>query len=186
MTHATSIPTIKTERLTLREPRVDDFDRFAAFMLSDRTKHIGGPFDSVKDANRMWGNLAGMWVLRGYGSFVACLQDGTPIGSMGPWHPIIWPEPEFGWTLWSDEYEGNGYVTEAMSTIIPWAWDVMAAESIVSYIDEPNTASAAVAQRLGATLDAQATRALNAPGSLFHDPDSPDTHVWRHRKGALS
>lgn len=185
MTLTVTIPTLQTDRLTLREPRVSDFDLFSAFMLSDRTEYIGGPFDSIKDANRMWGNLAGMWVLRGYGSFVACLKDGTPVGSMGPWHPIIWPEPEVGWTLWSADHEGKGYVTEAMKTIIPWAWDVMGVDGIVSYVDAPNTASAAVAKRLGATFDADATHSLNAPGSLFHDPESSDTHVWRHHKGGL-
>lgn len=179
-----TIPTLETERLVLRPPQLDDFEPFAAFMLTERTEYIGGPYD-LKAANRIWGNLAGMWVLRGYGSFVACLKDGTPVGSMGCWHPMIWPEAEFGWTLWSSEAEGHGYVTEALETIMPWAWDITGFDSFVSYIDAPNIRSANVAKRLGASFDPDATKKLNGPGSLFHDPDDPDgVHVYRHRRPA--
>ena len=184
MTQTYTIPTLQTDRLTLRAPRVEDFDLFKDFALSDRTAFIGGPFN-IKDANRMWGNLAGMWVLRGYGSFVACLKDGTPVGSMGCWHPIIWPEHEFGWTLWSADHEGKGYVTEALRIIMPWAWDVMGVKTAVSYIDEPNLASANVAKSLGAVFDPVATEKLNAPDSMFYDPeDDTQVHVYRHTKEA--
>lgn len=185
MTFSVTIPTLHTERLTIREPRVEDFDAFSAFIQSDRTVHIGGPYVGLKDANRMWGNLAGQWVQRGYGSFTVTLKDGNPVGSMGPWHPIIWPEPEFGWTLWSADYEGHGYVTEAMKTIIPWAWDVMDAHSIVSYINAPNTASAGVAKRLGATFDQAASDVLNDPTHPLYS-DGQNVHVYRHHKGALA
>ncbi|SLN55574.1 GNAT family N-acetyltransferase [Pseudooctadecabacter jejudonensis] len=183
MTQTYTIPTLQTDRLTLRAPRADDFAAFSKFALSDRTDFIGGPF-TIKDANRMWGSLAGQWVLRGYGSFVACLKDGTPVGSLGCWHPMIWPEPEFGWTLWSANHEGKGYVTEALRTIMPWAWDVTGFTTFVSYIDASNLPSAHVARALGATFDQAATDALNGPDSLFYDPDEEDVHVYRHVKGA--
>lgn len=184
MTCAVTIPTLETDRLILRAPLVSDFDIFAAFMETDRTKYIGGSMD-LRGAARIWGNFAGQWVLRGYGSFVACLRDGTPIGGVGLWHPMNWPEPEFGWTLWSPDHEGHGYITEAMRRIMPWAWGVIGTNTAVSFIDAPNAASAGVAQRLGAQIDAETTATLNAAGGLFHDPDGKVVNVWRHQKGAL-
>ncbi len=184
MTLSVTIPTLQTDRLTIRAPQVADFDAFCAFMASDRTTFIGGPFDT-KDTNRIWGNLAGMWVLRGFGNFIVTLKDGTPLGSVGPWHPMDWPEPEFSWSLWSADYEGKGYVTEAMTAILPWAWDTIGADRIVSYVDVANHASAGVAKRLGATLDQPASDLLNDPTHPLYTTGQ-NVRVYRHHKGALA
>lgn len=180
------IPTLQTERLTLRAYQVSDFASFSAFLSSDRAQYVGGPYPDPKMHARSWGNGAGQWVLRGYGSFVLCLSDGTPIGAAGPWNPIGWPEPEFGWTLWSAKHEGKGYITEAMRMLIPWSWDKIGTDTAASYIDAPNAASIAVAKRLGAEFDPVETQKLNQPGSIMHQPDGPDVHVYRHHKGRLS
>ncbi|EET47851.1 GNAT family N-acetyltransferase [Thalassobium sp. R2A62] len=185
MTTTLTIPTLKTERLTLRAPRITDFDVFDAFMASERTKYVGGPYTTERARARAFGHAAGMWMLRGYGNFVMCLDDDAPLGMLGPWHPLEWPEAEFGWALWDPAAEGHGYVTEAMRTIIPWGFEAMGIETAVSYVDAPNTASAAVAKRLGATFDPVATQALNADGAFFHDPDGHEVQVWRHQEGAL-
>lgn len=179
------IPVLHTERLILRAPRIEDTEGFAALFASDRSRYIGGPVRDRRAVARSLGEMAGLWILRGWSSFVAELKggDGTPIGSFGPWYPETWPETEFGWTLWSDAFEGRGYVTEAMRRIIPWFWDRSGLETAISVIDEGNDRSVRVAEALGASLDAADTRRHNAPGGVFAGGDLRAL-IYRHRKEA--
>ena len=187
MTQTVTIPTLETERLILRAPAMSDTDGFSDLYADERSRFIGGPNPDRKATARAFGHVAGLWVLRGVSSFVADVKGGpTSIGSFGPWHPYHWPELEFGWTLWSAEHEGKGYVTEAMRTIIPWTWDRVDVDSAISVIDESNTASVRVAEALGATFDADATDRYNAPGAVFHDDVRDIALIYRHRRGALA
>lgn len=180
-----TIPTLETERLILRAPRMSDADAFADFLATDRAKFVGGPVTDRRAALRTFGNAVGLWIMRGYSSFVATVKGSDdPIGFFGPWYPRPWPEPEFGWTLWSGENEGKGYVTEAMRTLIPWTWDNVDIETAISVIDDGNDASVHVAERLGATYDADASDIANTEGSPFYQEDRPAL-IYRHVKGGL-
>ncbi len=172
MTVTLTGPTLTTERLTLRLPRLSDFDAFATFMASDRSQYVRSEDLDRGKAWRVFGHIVGHWPLRGFGSFVLD-RDGTPLGAAGPWFPEGWPEHEFGWTLWAPEHEGHGYITEAMSAILPFAWDTLGWTTAVSYIDPDNAASIRTAERLGATRD-EAAKTLDE-GDL----------VYRHRPGAF-
>jgi RimJ/RimL family protein N-acetyltransferase len=167
-----AIPTFQTDRLTLREPRVSDAPAFTAFLQSPRAVHVGGgAHRTVADCGRALGHLAGMWVLRGWGPHVICLQDGTPIGHGGPRFPVVWPEPEIGWCLWDVRHEGQGYVTEAMTRLLDWSFSDLGLPTLVSYIDPANAASIRVAERLGAVRDPAATPPDNDPVVIFrHAP----------------
>jgi RimJ/RimL family protein N-acetyltransferase len=186
-----TIPTLETDRLILRAPRLADSAAYVAFKTSPRAKFTGG-LVAADVATGNFVKIAGQWMLRGYGLFMATLKGSpdTPIGGFGVFHTIEFAEPEFGWSLWAGEHEGQGYVTEAMRKIIPWAWDVMGVDTAQSHIDEGNDASVAVAKRLGATLDARQTEIANAPGGEFYsddpaDRDDPLVNIWRHHRGAL-
>lgn len=169
-----TIPVFETARLVLREPRMSDLGAFTAFLQSDRARFVGGgPHRTEFDSARSFGHIAGGWVLRGYGPHVFCLSDGTSIGHGGPWFPAHWPEPEFGWCLWSDEHEGQGYVTEAMRTLLDWAFTGLGLPTAVSYIDPGNDASAHVARALGGALDPKAT-----------PPDTDPVLIYRYTAGA--
>lgn len=185
MTTLNDIPTLETSRMILRAPRLSDAGAYIGFKASDRAKFTGGPLDT----NRASGNffsIAGQWVLRGYGLFMATLKSepDTPIGGFGVYHPLNQEEPEFGWTLYDGVHEGKGYATEAMRTIIPWAWSVLGVDTAQSHIDEGNDASVAVAKALGAAFDPETTQKANGPGGEFDD-DGPFVNIWRHHKGAL-
>ena len=106
------------------------------------------------------------------------------VGTVGPWYPLYFPEPEFGWSVWDPSLEGRGYVTEAMRVLIPWTWETVGLTTAISIIDEGNDASARVAERLGATLDEQATEAANRPDSPHYLPDGPKARIFRHRRPA--
>lgn len=179
------IPTLETERLILRAPTLQDAESFIAFKTSERSKFTNGPLDRAA-AQVSFSAIAGMWVFRGYGLFMAALktEPEIAIGGFGIFHPAKHEEPEFGWSLYDARYEGKGYVTEAMRAVIPWAWDVIGVDTAQSHIDEGNAASAAVAIALGASLDADATKTANAPGGEFED-EAPFVNIYRHTKGAL-
>jgi len=166
---AFTIPTIETARLTLRAPRMDDYDSFAGFVGSPRARYIGGPVSDDRSVWRAFAHIAGIWVLRGYGPFVWCLKDGTPIGNGGPWFPRGLPEPEFGWALWSRIHEGKGYASEAMQALIGWTFGALKLPTLVAYIDPENTASIKMALRLGGTFDPDAAAprdtGMNGAGS---------------------
>ena len=86
-----------------------------------------------------------------------------------------WVEPEFGWSAWSPETEGKGIVREAAAAARDWAWDNLGWTTAVSYIDQDNARSIALAERLGAVHD---------PDGAHPDLDGWEgTLVFRHTPG---
>ncbi len=166
-----TIPTFETERLVLRGPRMSDYPGWEAFYASDRARFIGGP-GSTRVAWRAFAHVAGMWALKGVGSFIFTLKDDeTPLGMIGPWDPEGWPEPEIAWTVWDAKAEGNGYAFEAASAARDFAFRELGWTTAVSYIDKGNDRSVALAERLGAWLDEAAEKPDNVESPLL---------VYRH------
>ena len=163
------IPVLETERLTLSAPSEEGAERFVDFLKTDRSRFIGGPDDSYREVTRAYSHMAGLWVLRGYSAFSWALKDGTVIGHGGPWYPLYWPEPEFGWIIYDGKYEGQGYATEAMTVLRDWAWDTLGLTTCVAFIDPGNDASAAVANRLGGARDPETPNPF----------DDGEIDVWR-------
>jgi len=172
----TPTPILHTERLTLRAPRATDWPAWRDFAASDRARFVGGPIDEAK-AWRAFGHVIGMWVLRGYGSFVLT-ETGSdePLGMCGPWHPADWPEPELGWTVWSTDAEGRGFAFEAATAARAHAFDDLHWSTAVSYIDPDNARSIALAQRLGAIMDPAAVP----------PPSDKSVLVFRHHGTGLA
>ena len=99
-------PTLHTERLTLRMPRLEDFEPRASFYASERSVWEGGPLSRV-DAWRIWASEVGLWPLRGYGPFTV-EAGGAYIGEVGIYQAEDYPGPELGWFV-LPEAEGRGY-----------------------------------------------------------------------------
>jgi RimJ/RimL family protein N-acetyltransferase len=140
---------LSTERLVLRPPTEADFEAWAGFDADARaTAFFGGPIGRAA----AWTNLAtvaGMWALRGYGLFsVFEAQGGRWVGRVGPWAPEGHPGTEVGWALTPSAW-GRGYATEAARAAMAWAFDSLGWTEIIHCIDPANTASIAVAERLG-------------------------------------
>jgi monofunctional chorismate mutase len=108
------IPTLQTDRLTLRAPKLADFEHWAAFFASPRSVHERGMMDRA-DAWRVWAADVALWMLRGYGAF-GCddRATGAYVGEVGIYRPEGFPEPELGWFV-VPEAEGQGYAAEAAS-----------------------------------------------------------------------
>lgn len=163
-----SIPTLTTERLTLRAPEDRDFPAYAAFRASDRARFVGGP-NSEWDAWNMLCSIAGHWQIRGYGRWiVADKSDDRALGVVGPFYPIDWPEPEIAWTMFGGA-EGKGYAYEAATAARRFAYDTLGWRTASSFVSPENTRSVALAKRLGCVPD----------GVHEHRTFGP-LHIWRH------
>ncbi len=66
--------------------------------------------------------------------------------------PEVLPAVEVGWRL-GEQHRGCGFATEAGRAWIRYGFDELGLDSIVSIYEPENTASGAVMQRLGFTLD---------------------------------
>jgi len=153
------IPRLETDRLVLRAFREEDLDAWAAFMADPEVMtHLGGPMVRAS-AWRAMATTLGHWVLKGYGMWaVERKTDGVLIGRVGLLNPEDWTGLEVGWTL-GRPYWGQGYATEAAAASMRYAFLTQPVDRVVSNIDPGNTASQAVARRLGETkgLEAELT-----------------------------
>ena len=94
--------------------------------------------------------MAGHWALHGFGMFVVEEKaSGTFVGRVGPLYPPVWPGFEVGWGM-ATEFRGKGYAVEAARAAIDWSFATFELDRIIHCIDRENTASQAVARRLGA------------------------------------
>ena len=147
-------PGIETARLKLRRWRGADVAPNTA-MLSDQgtARFITGDGKPVTDELVGWRNAAimsGHWALHGFGMFVVEEKStGKFAGRVGPWFPPTWPGFEVGWGI-AREFRGKGYAVEAAAAAIDWCFATFEIDRILHCIDRENTASQAVARRLGA------------------------------------
>lgn len=157
-------PTIRTERLVLRMPVAADFPDYAEFLASERAQHMGGPYDRL-GAWALFCHDVAQWALFGHGALMIDLPGGTCVGQVGINHGPLFPEKELGWLIYAG-HEGRGYASEAAAALRDWAFGQLGLETLVSYVDPSNARSIAVAERLGASLDADADR--TDPGDLVY------------------
>jgi RimJ/RimL family protein N-acetyltransferase len=152
-------PGIETERLILRQWRASDIAANTA-MLGDplSARFITADRKPVTDAMAGWRNaaiMAGHWALHGFGMFaVEEKGSGKFVGRVGPFYPPVWPGFEVGWGV-ASEFRGNGYAVEAARAAIDWSFLTFELDRIVHCIDAENTASQAVARKLGAQQEGE-------------------------------
>ena len=148
----TPTPTLETDRLILRAPRQEDFEPWAAFSAdSEAMRHLGGA-QARAMAWRGMCTMTGAWTVRGFSMFsVIEKATGRWIGRLGPWQPEEWPGTEVGWGLIRDVH-GKGYATEGAAVCVDWAFAALGWDEVIHTIDAANTASQAVARRLGSTI----------------------------------
>ena len=145
-------PTLQTERLTLRMPKLADFEPWAAYYTSGRSEYEDGPMTRRAGWN-MWAANVALWSLRGYGAFgVDDGETGAYLGEVGIYEPEGCPEPELGWFV-IPEAEGNGYAAEAARAVMIWARQSFGWDRLINIIDPANSRSIALGLRLGGIID---------------------------------
>ena len=150
------IPQLETERLLLRAPRESDFEAMQDYLALERTKFIGGPYDETATWRTLL-SMLGHWQLKGYGFWqIEHWQTGRLAGAVGFINHFDWPEPELGWSVHHD-FEGQGIAYEAALAARAFGESALGLTQVVSFIVPENTRSAALAHRLGATLEKSMT-----------------------------
>jgi RimJ/RimL family protein N-acetyltransferase len=154
-----AIPTIETERLTLRSFREDDVPAF--FNLSqdpDVVRFMGDRrVPTLQESWRAVAGWLGHWAMRGYGQWaIEERRSGRLMGRAGIINPAEWPGPEVGYLL-GHEWWGQGYATEAGSAAMSWGFREFRFDELISLIDPENHRSIAVATRLGESLRGETT-----------------------------
>jgi RimJ/RimL family protein N-acetyltransferase len=144
-------PVIQTPRLILRVPVAEDLPAWQANMSDPHSmRFLGG----VVSSHMAWRNMAtvvGAWAIVGFSMFsVIEKSTGQWVGRLGPWRPDGWPGKEIGWAL-ARAAEGKGYATEGAQAAMDFAFEVLGWDECMHSIDATNTASIAVAHRLGST-----------------------------------
>jgi RimJ/RimL family protein N-acetyltransferase len=164
----TNIPTLTTERLTLRGPVLSDFDAFAEFRASERARFVGGPNTRIEAWGQFLG-IAGQWTILGYGRWiVADKSTDAPLGVVGLLFPVGWPEPEIGWTMF-EAGEGRGLAFEAAQAARAYAYGTAGWTTAISLIDPANERSVVLGRKMGCRPDGQ-----------FEHEAFGTMHIWRH------
>lgn len=149
----TTIPVLRTARLTLRAIRAEDHADLLALAHDPeamRYMHEGPPPMAADVWNRMAGAL-GQWALRGYGMMVVEDREGF-VGRLGFFHPYGLPDPLLVYVIACSAW-GKGYATEGVREALDWMMMTHRPRRIGSNIDPDNTASARVARKLGAVAE---------------------------------
>jgi len=149
----------QTERLTLRWYQPDDFAGLYA-LQSDPDLLAYVPF-GIRSEQEVTEHLD--WRLNNriladgddrLGIAVTKKHDDGYVGDLVLFFASVdYQCGEIGYML-LPEYQGNGYMTEAVAALIGLGFDSIGLRRIVAHIDARNTSSAAVAERVGMRLEA--------------------------------
>ena len=151
-----ALPVLETERLVLRPPMTDDFERWAEMMAdADAARFIGGVAPKPV-AWRIVTQVRGAWALTGVSMFsVIEKASNLWVGRVGPWQPYAWPGREVGWGLHPDAW-GKGYALEAAVAAMDYAFDSLGWTAVIHCINPENARSQALARRLGSAIQGRA------------------------------
>ena len=152
------IPVLETERLILREYRLEDFAFHAAIWADPRTTRDFRDEHKAFDEELCWLRFLrsfGQWHLFGFGWWgLEEKASGHYVGSVGFFHArramdIAYRDaPEAGWLI-APDLHGKGLATEAMHAALAWADANIAAPESWCMIAPKNIASRKIAERFG-------------------------------------
>jgi RimJ/RimL family protein N-acetyltransferase len=162
------LPTLRTARLILRAPVLEDAPHWISILSPDAQGHLGGPH-TEDEAFTEFAATCGLWLLRGHGLFTVTDQSDAVLGFVLIGFEPGDREPELGW-LFLPQARGQGYAAEAAACLRDHGFVALGRDRLISYIDPGNAASIRLAQRLGAALEGEVDGA----------------QVWVHRKGAVA
>ena len=143
-----SVPSLHTDRLKLREYRVEDFASFAEHLSNPESSAYLGSADR-QAAWRIFSSHVGMWVLNGAGWWsIEDRQTGQLVGNVGAFIRCDATVMEMGWNTYR-AFWGKGIANEAAAAVLKYAFEVRHEPKVRALIDDGNDSSRRVAERLG-------------------------------------
>ncbi|MGO4234590.1 GNAT family N-acetyltransferase [Pseudarthrobacter sp. YAF2] len=152
-----SLP-IRTERLVLRRFEGSDLDAFHAYhRLPETARFLPGLAKSYTKSMESVGKYAN-FVYEKEGDWICLAIEGKEeAGLLGEvvlkWLPGR-GQAEVGWSM-APQARGKGYATEAAAAVLDLGFGELGLHRIEARLDELNTASAGICQRLGMRLEAR-------------------------------
>jgi RimJ/RimL family protein N-acetyltransferase len=168
------MPTVQTNRLTLRRWQPSDREPFARlnsdpavmeFMPAPLTQQESDLLADRIEAH-FHQHKFGLWAaeLRSNSAFIGFIGLSIP-RFQAPFTPCV----EIGWRLASD-YWGRGLVTEGACAVVYHAFHVLDLSSLVSFTSVANLRSRRVMEKIGMTHN---------PSEDFDHPNQPEHHPQR-------
>ncbi len=147
-----SVPRLQTDRLTLREYRVADFELFADHLSdAESSAHLGSA--DRQTAWRIFNSHAGLWLLSQAGWWsIEDRQSGQLVGSVGAFFRCDSTVMEMGWNTYR-AFWGRGIANEAAAAVLKYAFEVRREPKVRALIGSGNESSRRVAERLGMTYE---------------------------------
>ena len=151
---------IRTERLLLRPLTVADTDALLAYKgRPDVCRYA--PFEPM-DRQAVHDRLGTVWANTALTDEGQALVLGAQLAVTGQlvgdavlfWHSREHRAGELGYVV-NPDFAGRGYATEAACELLRLGFEELGLHRIVARIDERNTASARLAERLGMRLEAR-------------------------------
>jgi len=168
----TSVPTLRTQRLTLREYRRGDFDAFAAHLGDPVSAAHLGPLDRHA-AWRIFCSQAGLWLIDGAGWWtVEEKESGQLVGNVGGFFREDSTVIELGWNTYR-AFWGRGFANEAAAAVLTHAFEIRGEPKVRALIDSANASSQGVARRLGLAYEADTEIAGKAVGMYTRARGAP-------------
>ncbi len=141
---------ITTDRLRLRPLTDADTDWWVRLHADEEVGRFVGGYTREQAAARL-SEIQQQWTRRGHGlCAVELLGTGEAMGRCGLNWWEQFGETEIGWTF-ARAHWGQGYATEAARAVLVWGFGSLGLQRITAMIHHGNTASSAVARRLGFT-----------------------------------
>ena len=149
---------IQTERLVLREFRLEDFEALLPFH-SDPGNVLYVPFDPRTPENMQVAldkKIGGASLAAGgdHLDLAVALHDGTVVGDLVVMlHSVEHGTVEVGW-IFDPMHGGRGYATEAVRALLDLVFGGVQARRVVARVDARNAASLRLCERVGMRQEA--------------------------------
>ncbi|MEJ8641314.1 GNAT family N-acetyltransferase [Streptomyces sp. MS1.HAVA.3] len=141
---------ITTDRLRLRPLTDADTDWWVRLHADEEVNRFVGGYTREQAEVRLR-EIQQQWTRRGHGLCAVELRStGEAVGRCGLNWWEQFGETEIGWTF-ARSHWGQGYATEAARAVLAWGFGSLGLQRITAMIHHGNTASSAVARRLGFT-----------------------------------
>ncbi len=161
------IPTLETDRLTLRGMRVSDAcDMYEYARRPSVTEYLTWDPHTSESMTREYLTYVGQRYRTGdfYDWSMACRKDGHMIGTCG-FTSFNCPadSAEIGYVL-NPAYQGQGLATEAVRRVLRFGFEELSLHRIEAHFIEGNDASRRLMERVGMTFEGYARESMKIKG----------------------